>query len=81
MAQKALHDNHWADLMYPLETREEIREYTELWDLIYFQERDINADKIVWRWTKDREYTTKSAYKMQFVGHTKKIHFPSNLKG
>lgn len=73
---KALHNNHWADLIYPLETREEIREYIELWDMIYFQDRDINAEEeIIWRWIKDGEYTTKSAYTMLFVGHKKNIYF------
>lgn len=70
-AQKALHNNHWVDLVYPLETGEEIREYAKLWDSIHFQERDINGeDEIFWRWTSNREYTIKSAYQIQFTGHT-----------
>lgn len=71
-AKKALHDNHWVDLIYPPETGEEIREYAELWDMTNFQDRHINVeDEIISQWTSDGEYITKRAYKMQFISHKK----------
>jgi len=70
--QKALHGNHWIDLVRPLTTGVEIREYAELWEVIQLQARDTNADdEITWRWTPNGEYTTKSAYRIQFIGRTK----------
>jgi hypothetical protein len=36
---------------------------------------DVNmADEITWRWTANGEYTTKSAYRIQFQGHLKSIN-------
>lgn len=70
--QKALHGNRWIDLVCPLMTGEEIREYVDLWEVIQLQERDVNADdEITWRWTPNGEYTTRSAYRIQFIGRTK----------
>ena len=70
--QKALHGNRWIDLVCPLTTGEEIREYVDLWEVIQLQERDVNADdEITWRWTPNGEYTTRSAYRIQFIGRTK----------
>jgi len=70
--QKALHGNHWIDLVSPLTTGVEIREYAELWEVIQLQARDTNADdEITWRWTPNGEYTTKSAYRIQFIGRTR----------
>ena len=72
MVQKALHGNHWVDLVCPLTTGMEIREYADLWEMIQLQARHTNAeDEITWRWTPNGEYTTKSAYRIQFIGRTK----------
>jgi hypothetical protein len=32
-----------------------------------------NEDKILWRWTSDGDYTTKSVYKIQFMGDYNKL--------
>jgi hypothetical protein len=72
--QRALQDNYWIAQVYPLVTGEEIREYVQLFEEINMLQRDPNAeDEISWRWTKDGEYTTKSAYRIQFQGQLKKL--------
>lgn len=73
---KSLQDNHSIDLVLPLSSEVEIREYAELRDMIQQQQRDTNVDgEITWQWTPDGEYTTKSAYDIQFTGHTKTSRF------
>jgi hypothetical protein len=38
-------------------------------------------DQITWRWTKNDEYSTKSAYDIQFTGRFKKIGNHTHLEG
>ena len=67
--QKALHNNKWIDHIYPPSTQEEISDFVNLWEAIKDTSLDdqVEAD-IKWRWTPSGEYTTKSAYKIQFEG-------------
>jgi hypothetical protein len=70
--EKALRDNFWIAQIYPLTTEEEIREYVDLWEGIQLIQCDPDVeDQITWRWTQTGEYTTKSAYHIQFQGRTK----------
>jgi hypothetical protein len=70
--EKALRDNFWIAQICPLTTEEEIREYVDLWEGIQLIQRDPDIeDQITWRWTQTGEYTTKSAYHIQFRGRTK----------
>jgi hypothetical protein len=37
-------------------------------------QNDQNEDAISWRWTDNGEYTTKSAYRIQFLGDSNKLN-------
>ena len=67
--QQALHNNFWINQVLPLHSGTEFREYASLWEQISLLDRNPDMeDEIIWRWTSDGEYTTKSAYRIQFVG-------------
>jgi hypothetical protein len=67
--QKVLENNIWISHITPLVTPQEIREYVSLWEEVHqIQLHDNVDDSIRWRWTADGEYTTKSAYGIQFIG-------------
>lgn len=63
----ALQNNKWIDHILPIFSPDEIREYVSLWEKVQHVQLDENReDDIVWRWTPDGEYTTQSAYRIQF---------------
>jgi len=65
--QKALQDNKWMTHISLVLTPIELQEYILLWKVAQqIQLNDSREDTIVWRWTTDGEYTTKSAYRIQF---------------
>jgi hypothetical protein len=71
---KALHDNKWIMHILPLQTLQEIQEYVELWEQISSTQLIENReDTIRWKWTNDGEYTTQSAYCVQFEGSYSKL--------
>ena len=66
---KALDENRWISNLLPLQTRQELHEYVELWDQVRgYRLSEHTEDTIRWRWTQDGEYSTKSAYQIQFEG-------------
>jgi hypothetical protein len=66
---KALQDNRWIAHILPLQTAQEIKEYVMLWEKVNdIQLVEDREDEIRWRWTNNGEYTTKSAYRVQFEG-------------
>lgn len=66
---KAIRNNRWIAHITRLTTTQEICEYVTLWEAVgHFQLDDSREDSIYWRWTADGEYTTKSAYNIQFQG-------------
>jgi len=70
---KALNNNKWIEHLLPISDADELREYVDLWEAI--QQIPINSeleDNIRWRWTSG-EYTTSSAYNMQFAGAYSKL--------
>jgi hypothetical protein len=70
--QRALQNNFWIAQVCPLTTEKEIKEYADLWEENQLTHRDTESDdQITWRWTQTGEYTTKSAYHIQFRGRTK----------
>jgi hypothetical protein len=72
--QKALQDNRWVARIQPLQTVQELHEYAALWERLQETTLEENSeDTIRWRWTVDGEYTTKSAYNIQFVGSFSKL--------
>jgi len=74
--QMALHENRWIKHLLPLQSSQEIREYVALWEQVgnvQLQEGTEDTNTIRWRWTPDGEYTTKSAYQIQFEGSYSKL--------
>ena len=43
-------------------------DFVQLWDLVQEVQLHNEPDKIIWRWTNDGVYTSKSAYSVQFLG-------------
>lgn len=71
---KALQNNRWIAHILPIHSAQEIREYVTLWDhLSHAQLEEDREDTITWRWTSHGEYTTKSAYQIQFEGRFRKL--------
>jgi hypothetical protein len=76
LVQKAMQRNKWVQHISPLSNLEELRQYLLLWEELGAVVRDENmTDDIKWRWTQYGQYTTQSAYKIQFMGRQKKISF------
>jgi len=72
--QKALENSRWIDHIYPPNSHAEVSEFADLWEAIKdTQLIDNMEDNIRWRWTESGEYTTKSAYKIQFQGTFSKL--------
>lgn len=67
--QKALQDNKWIAHILPIQFPEELHEYVALWTIVQqIWLMEGTEDTITWRWTENGEYTTKSAYHVQFEG-------------
>jgi hypothetical protein len=65
----AIQRNRWIANILPLQTTQEIHEYVALWEAVKEVLLEENReDTIQWRWTSSGEYTTKSAYLIQFEG-------------
>jgi hypothetical protein len=72
--QKALEDNKWISHILPILTPEEIHEYVLLWNAVQqIQLVQDREDSIIWCWAADGEYTTRSAYRIQFEGTFSKL--------
>jgi hypothetical protein len=79
--RKALEDDRWISHITPLVTTQEIREYVTLWEEVgQIQLQESVEDNIHLRWTADGEYTTKSAYCIQFQGTFSKLKLTPILK-
>jgi hypothetical protein len=71
---KALQDNKWIGHICPILTPVELQEYILIWNVV--QQSQLNEsreDNIVWRWTANGDYTTQSAYRIQFQGTYSKL--------
>jgi hypothetical protein len=54
--------------------RRRTAQFFELWEwLTTINRLDDSEDKIKWKWMTDGQYTTQSAYRIQFVGRHKKL--------
>jgi hypothetical protein len=74
MVQKALQNNRWISHIIPILTTTELHEYARLWEAVQHIQLDTSReDTIVWRWTANGEYTSKSAYRIQFEGSYSKL--------
>ena len=46
---------------------DKLQKYVQLWEVVQQIQLDTNREgDIIWRWTADGEYTSKSAYRIQF---------------
>lgn len=71
---KALQSNKWISHISPITSVVEFQEYVQLWEKVQEIQLDNNSeDTIIWRWTSDREYSSKSAYRVQFEGSYSKL--------
>jgi hypothetical protein len=78
---KALQDNRWITHILPLQTPQEIQEYVSLWEQISVIQLNENSDDMIrWKWTNDGEYTSQSAYWIQFEGCYIKLKLSSIWK-
>jgi len=51
-----------------MQSVEQMAEFVALWDAVQNVQLTQHPDEIVWRWTPDGVYTTKSAYNIQLQG-------------
>lgn len=71
--QKALSNQHWIANLGHLITQEQLHQFVILWEGLHNITLDHEVqDEIVWRWTNDGEYSTQSAYAIQFEGSRRK---------
>lgn len=74
MVHKALQGNRWISHISPITSLTELHEYVKLWEEVQYIHLDSNSeDSILWRWTADGEYTSRSAYHIQFKGSFSKL--------
>jgi hypothetical protein len=67
--QKALQGNKWISHISPITNEVEIQEYVLLWEEVHQVQLDgEREDNIVWRWTIDGEYSSKSAFAFSLKG-------------
>jgi hypothetical protein len=71
---KALRNNYWIRFCAPFTREEEVREFVSLWHSIS-STHNLNDldDTIIWRWSADGNYSSSSAYKIQFATNFCKI--------
>jgi hypothetical protein len=68
---KALNSNFWVSQVNTQEgfSVEYIVQFTNLWEMLHAIHFDPNVpDSISWKFTNDGSYSSKTAYKMQFLG-------------
>lgn len=76
--QQALKTNRWIKHVLSISTEIEVKEYMDLWQTISDNpQNDHNEDVIIWRWTNNGEYTTKIAYRIQFLEDSNKLKISS----
>lgn len=63
-----LENNNWTRGLWRMSTGEEIAEMVVLGALVREVQLTDGEDEIVWRWTTDGIYTSKSAYNAQLTG-------------
>src|SRR6266540_3538135 len=63
-----LQENKWTRGLMRMTNAEEISEFINLWGLVEHVVLGDQPDTITWLWTVSGEYTSKSAYDIQFQG-------------
>lgn len=78
----ALCNNYWARFCAPILSETEIHEFVKLCEDIAIVTINLDIeDQITWRWTADGQYSTRSAYKIQFAAIFCKMKNLPNLEG
>jgi mannosylglycoprotein endo-beta-mannosidase len=67
-AAEELTNHHWTRGLWRMSTADEIAEFILLWDKLQHIQLTDETDSITWRWTAHGNYTSKSAYSVQFRG-------------
>jgi hypothetical protein len=66
---QALQDDRWIRDISGALTVQVLFEYLRIWDLTRnIQLTEGRADRICWKWTSDRVFSTSSAYMSSFIG-------------
>jgi hypothetical protein len=73
IVSKAMVHNKWISQVSPIQSMDELREFISLRERLTAVNRveDVE-DEIKWKWTPNGQYTTQSAYRIQFLGRRKK---------
>ncbi len=73
---KALHDRRWIrDISLALGIQA-ILEYFKLWEHLRSVQLSDEPDKLSWRWENSGQYSSRSAYRVLFLGRTQFQHKP-----
>lgn len=63
-----LHNGNWMRGRWRMSTAEQMAEFVLPWDCLLQVQMTDEPDEIRWRWTADGQYSSKSAYEIQFRG-------------
>jgi len=66
--REELHDQSLTRGLWRMNTVQEMVEFVTLWDLVQQVTLTDQADQLLWRWTANSAYSSKSAYLAQFNG-------------
>jgi hypothetical protein len=66
--EEEIHNQNWTRGLWRMETVEEMADFVDLWDKVLEVHLTSEVDKIIWKWTADGMYSSKSAYVAQFQG-------------
>jgi len=66
--REELQDQSWTRGLWRMNTVQEMVEFVTLWDLVQQVTLRDQADQLLWRWTANGAYSSKSAYLAQFNG-------------
>jgi hypothetical protein len=71
---QAVANGYWLRGISRISNEDELHQFLQLWVLIDQVQLTESADEIVWLPSTTGQYSTKSAYEMQFVGRIKEPH-------
>jgi hypothetical protein len=63
-----LQNQQWTRVLWRMNTAEQMAEFVILWDMVQQIRLSDATDSILWRWTGNGLYSSKSAYRVQFQG-------------
>ena len=66
--REEIENQTWTRGLWLMSTATEIAEFIQLWDCVQEVQFSDSSDTIIWKWTANGMYSSKSAYDNQFVG-------------